>query len=570
MRQVLNKRKSSIILLFISLGMLFQAFSFVEAISIGEEITFNINSSYDANDRNSIQAVLKKITPKAYFFIDSAWWEPLSYENQTEVNEAIKNLTVEFDKIYSKLTLTFGSEWSPGIDNDVKVTILIHPMKKNAGGYFNPGDEYPLAQVITSNEREMVYINANYITSNTAKSLLAHEFMHLITFNQKDRMKGVSEEIWLNELRAEIAPTIVGYDDVLKDSNLEKRMNVFLKYPSDSLTEWKETEQDYGVINLFGQYLIDQYGISSLSTSLLSKEVGIISLNYSLQQIDPDITFSKVFNDWMIAVLVNNCDLGEKYCFKNKNLIDLRVSPSLVFLPITKETTVSATYLTKNWSGNWYKFIGGKGDLELKFDGADKTKFFVAYVMQNVASAQSINFIELDDSQNGRVVVSNFGTDNVSLILLPFVHDKITNFGSDESFYTFSFSASVVGKDDPELINQLLAKIEELKKEVVRLTALLKNIPQKPIGDIVIKNDLYYGMKGKEVEILQQFLKSQGEEIYPEGYITGFFGNLTQKAVIKFQNKYYSEILTPFGLISGNGYVGKNTRAKISSISASE
>lgn len=570
MKQFLNKRKFGIVLILTSLGILFQAFSFVEAISIGEEITFNIDSSYDVDGRDNVQAILKRITPKAYFFIDNAWWQPLSYENQTEVNEAIKNLTVEFDKIYSKLTLTFGSEWTPGIDNDVKVTILIHPMKKEAGGYFNPGDEYPLAQVITSNEREMVYVNANHITKNDAKSLLAHEFMHLITFNQKDRINGVSEEIWLNELRAEIAPTIVGYDDILEGSNLEKRMSVFLKYPSDSLTEWKEKEQDYGVINLFGQYLIDQYGIRSLSDSLLSKEVGIISLDYSLQQTVPSMTFSQVFNDWIIAVLVNNCDLNERYCFKNKNLEDLRVSPSLVFLPITKETTVSATYLTKDWSGNWYKFIGGNGDLELKFDGFNATKFSVSYITQESLSGQRVDFIELNDAQDGRVVVSNFGTDNVSLVLLPFIHSKVANFGSDESFYTFSFSASVVGKDDPELINQLLARIEELKKEVARLTVLLENISKKPIGSIVIKNDLYYGMKGDEVEILQEFLKYQGEEIYPEGLVTGFFGNLTQKAVIQFQNKYSSEILAPFGLINGNGYVGEKTRAKISDISANK
>ncbi len=64
---------------------------------------------------------------------------------------------------------------------------------------------------------------------------------------------------------------------------------------------------------------------------------------------------------------------------------------------------------------------------------------------------------------------------------------------------------------------------------------------------------------------MQEFLASQ-KDIYPEGLITGFFGTLTQKAVIRFQEKYSSEILIPLGLTSGTGFVGPSTRAKINQI----
>jgi len=69
-----------------------------------------------------------------------------------------------------------------------------------------------------------------------------------------------------------------------------------------------------------------------------------------------------------------------------------------------------------------------------------------------------------------------------------------------------------------------------------------------------------------EVRCLQEFLKSQGAEIYPEGLVTGNFLSLTQAAVIRFQEKYKTEILTPLGLEKGTGFVGSLTCAKINEL----
>ena len=69
-----------------------------------------------------------------------------------------------------------------------------------------------------------------------------------------------------------------------------------------------------------------------------------------------------------------------------------------------------------------------------------------------------------------------------------------------------------------------------------------------------------------DVKCLQEFLKNQETNIYPEGLITGNFGSLTKNAVIKFQEKYASDILTPVGLQKGTGYVGIQTRIKINNI----
>jgi len=117
--------------------------------------------------------------------------------------------------------------------------------------------------------------------------------------------------------------------------------------------------------------------------------------------------------------------------------------------------------------------------------------------------------------------------------------------------------------------------VEELKSEIVRITALIAQlqsqlaqllaIPEIPAG-YKFEKTLRYGQKSDDVKYLQIFLKAQGTEIYPEGLVTGNFLSLTQQAVIRFQEKYASEILTPLGLEKGTGFVGEKTRTKINQL----
>ena len=73
---------------------------------------------------------------------------------------------------------------------------------------------------------------------------------------------------------------------------------------------------------------------------------------------------------------------------------------------------------------------------------------------------------------------------------------------------------------------------------------------------------LSLGTQSEDVESLQNFLKSQGPDVYPEGLVTGYFGSLTREAVGRFQEKY--------GIANkgdaGYGFVGPKTRTKINSL----
>jgi len=536
---------------------------------LGQTTNFFIDSNYDLTQRDKISAVLQKISSGAYFYVDEEWWRSLNQNEKDKINESLASLDKEFNSnIYPTLITAFGLERRPGIDNDTHITILIHPMQEDAGGYFAEKDEQSRLSVTNSNEREMVYLNSKYINSPNEKSFLAHEFTHLITYNQKDEIRGVSEDVWLNEGRADYAPTLCGYDSVYEGSNLQRRVKIFLNNPNDSLTEWQNISQDYGSVGLFIQYLVDHYGVKILSDSLWSSKVGVQSLDYALQKEGFKEDFSQVFTDWTITVLINDCSAGIKYCYLSQNLKNLRIIPQTNIMPRGGKGTLTISDATKNWAGNWYKIIGGEETLNLKFTGSKNIFFKIPYIVKDSNDKYTVSFFELNKSQQGEIFVKNFGMGNNALYLIPTIQNKNSNLSS-EPFYSFSWSASVVEvvpQDDPAEIQKLLAIIIDLKQKIAAILA------ERGSGTGVatcsqINSNLSVGaLNNDEVKCLQSFLKSQGMDIYPEGYVTGNFGQMTRSAVVRFQEKYRNEILAPLNLQSGTGIVGPATRQKINQI----
>ena len=530
---------------------LFSLPSFISAATVGDKINFFVDSSFDLNNRSQIAATLYKITPKIYFYIDDNWWNSLSFIEQQATNLNLENLGQEFVyKIYPTLVSTFGYEPKSGIDGDERITVLIHPMKKEAGGYFNSGNEYSKLQNPNSNEREMLYLSSNFIASFLAKSFLAHEFMHLINFEQKEEVMGQEEEIWLNEARAEYAPTLVGYDSEYQGSNLQRRVNDFLKFPSDSLTDWQGNTFDYGVLNLFTQYLVDYYGINILVDSLHSSKKGIESINYALSKAGFKEDFSQIFTDWTIAVLINNCNLGEKYCYLNSNLKSLRLVPPSNFLPLNSDSSLAVNYITKNWAANWYKIFGGGGTLTFEFNGSSNNNFKVPYLLCDSTGSCSVNSLTLDKNQEGKIEIKDFNTKYTSLTIIPSIQNQNDISGN------FSFSWQVQTK-----INETSSPSPSPSPTPSSSSSPFSGIP----SNFTFKKNLSLNVVNLDVVYLKIILAAEG--CVSSLANTQWFGPKTLAGVKCFQNKHRAEISAAAGYqISATGFVGTGTRAKINKL----
>jgi len=148
---------------------------------------------------------------------------------------------------------------------------------------------------------------------------------------------------------------------------------------------------------------------------------------------------------------------------------------------------------------------------------------------------------------------------------------------------TFTTLAEVVEKVP---VVKPIAKmtVEELKAEIARITTLIAQLQAELAklravpkiegipAEFKFEKNLKFGMISNDVKYLQIVLNSDPDTrlaasgVGSPGKETNIFGSLTKSAVIKFQEKYASEILTPWGLTKGTGIVGSTTRAKLNSL----
>jgi hypothetical protein len=238
----------------------------------------------------------------------------------------------KFDILYPAMTNVFGYEYGGGPggdggrDGDTKVQILFcNPQSADGtalAGWFSSADFYDQATLdatyganrYRTNEAEIFYMRITAPLDDVFDTL-AHEFQHMINFNQKFLIQGggaagSASPAWYNEMLSLVAEDLMastlGFD---ADSNAVV-FNFFMEAlfdgmssASNSLTNWGNNFRAYGNKYAFGAYLLRNYGGAPLIKAMLANNTtGIPSIEAALQQV-AGVTFAQAFSRYGEALI---------------------------------------------------------------------------------------------------------------------------------------------------------------------------------------------------------------------------------------------------------------------------
>jgi len=281
--------------------------------AVGDQKPFWVTNT-DTNQNFQVEASLQYIGDHIYFWVEQG----ISFRQRD-----LEDLANTFDQeIYPLNREFFGSEWSPGIDNDPRIFILYVSNVGGVLGYFSSGDEVPPQARPDSNGHEMFIISADYLDLNTstARSVLAHEFQHMIHFNQ-DR----NEESWMNEGFSDLAAFLNGYDVGSHDQ-------AYAIQPDLQLNDWPNDPNDpnatiphYGAAFLYLAYFLDRFGEDMTRALVSDPGNGMFAVDDVLVEagaVDPatgqPVLADDVFVDWTAANFLQDPDIADgRYTYNN-------------------------------------------------------------------------------------------------------------------------------------------------------------------------------------------------------------------------------------------------------------
>ncbi|MEO6887506.1 MAG: hypothetical protein ABI456_00680 [Ktedonobacteraceae bacterium] len=321
---------------------------------VGQEDAFWL-SNLETRRYTRIHAKLVYITPHVYMYVQ---------DGQSANLAALQSSATTFEtQIYPTDRATYGSEWSPGIDDDVHLTILnAIGLGRGVGGYFSSEDEYPTSVNPYSNEREMFYVSLEGTIPGSAdyNSTLAHEFQHMIHWYQHP-----VDLSWTNEGMSVLAQHINGYSS----GGVEQS---FLQQPDTQINDWTDDMTmalaHYGAGYLFMDYFAEHYGGYAILKELLRDPASPpINFDHVLAKHGYQDRFNDVIEKWYIANFVQdtNIDHGQ-YGYPTIHLQGLTPQHSASSFPFSESDSVH------QYAAEYYdlKATGRHGKLAISLKGS--------------------------------------------------------------------------------------------------------------------------------------------------------------------------------------------------------
>jgi immune inhibitor A len=309
-----------------------------------------------------VYATLEYKTEHVYMWVEEG--VRFDRDDLREAAEFFENSTYPTNRAF------FGSEWSPGVDNDPHLSILhARGLGDTVAAYYSSRDSFVSAvleddfvglESSPSNEFEMFYVNMdnNEINSDYYNGTLAHEFQHMIHW-YNDR----NEETWLNEGFSELAMYLNGFDVGGTDW-------VFSETPDTQLNSWPEgpgtAGANYGAGYLFTSYFLDRFGPEATQALVAHPENSLASVDAVLEDLGTGLTYEDLFADWTVANLLDDPDLSDgRFGYR-----EIDVPPLVIETTYRKSDYPVSESSTVHQHGTDYVELHGEQPLEFRFTGS--------------------------------------------------------------------------------------------------------------------------------------------------------------------------------------------------------
>ncbi len=295
---------------------------------VGDVEVFN-SVNLASNSPIRIQAVLKKIGTHCYVYLE---------KGQRVDDKTIANIAAHFDrKIVPQVRSMFGSEWSPGIDGDKRITLLLMNIRDGydpsrgrntfTSGYFNAGDEFPRSKNSNSNQREMLYLDTYPGKAGSVKflSVLAHEYQHMVHWYHDPK-----EFDWVDESLSQLAPFLCGYGH-------PPQVMAFVRSPDNNLCAWsqKTALANYGQVYLWAYYIATHIASTEdrrrefVRKMVDQKSQGLSGLNAAIKKQKIKNNVANLFRSFSLANYLNDSRLARGAYGYDKHLAKLMIRPDL-------------------------------------------------------------------------------------------------------------------------------------------------------------------------------------------------------------------------------------------------
>ena len=323
----------------------------------GDVITFWV-SNVDTDENFQIEAELAVKSKHLYMWVET--------DADVDVDALRRSAAMFDDVIYPTNREFFGSEWTPGVDNDPRLHVL-HAQNLGAtiAGYYSSADEVSSVVNPFSNEKEMFYINLdnNEPGSRFYNATLAHEFQHMIHWNQD-----LNESTWLNEGASELATQLTGL--FRSDSGILPDQ-VFAEDPDLQLNTWPDSEDSYahyGNAYLFMNYFLSRFGEEATKALVADPANGMESVDDVLRRFGYDFGADDLFADWVVANWLDDPSLDEgRWGYPDYDPSPMNVAERHRKLPAEGEGDVS------QYAADYIR-IKAKGDVLIEFAGQPTNK----------------------------------------------------------------------------------------------------------------------------------------------------------------------------------------------------